>query len=82
MRIDSPDVTILDIRMPCVPASVLSSHEAPCNGIAWAPHSPCHICTAADDHKALIWDIQYIPEVCGVCWVGGNKKGGTNRRPL
>jgi WD repeat-containing protein 68 len=63
MRIDSPEVTILDIRMPCVPASVLTSHEAPCNGIAWAPHSPCHICTAADDHKALIWDIQYIPEV-------------------
>ena len=63
MRIDSPDVSVLDIRMPCVPAAVLQSHEAPTNGIAWAPHSPCHICTAADDHKALIWDVQNINDV-------------------
>ena len=31
------------------------------NGIAWAPHSSCHICTAGDDHQALIWDIQQMP---------------------
>ena len=31
------------------------------SGIAWAPHSSCHICTAGDDHQALIWDIQQMP---------------------
>lgn len=35
--------------------------RASVNGIAWAPHSSCHICTAADDHQALIWDIQQMP---------------------
>lgn len=24
-------------------------------------HSSCHICTAGDDHQALIWDIQQMP---------------------
>ncbi|KAI8515380.1 ddb1 and cul4 associated factor 7 [Branchiostoma belcheri] len=31
--------------------------------MAWAPHSSCHICTSADDHQALIWDIQQMPRV-------------------
>ena len=25
--------------------------------LAWAPHSPCHICTGGEDKQALIWDI-------------------------
>jgi WD40 repeat protein len=24
-------------------------------------YSSCHICTAGDDHQALIWDIQQMP---------------------
>ena len=28
----------------------------------WAPHSSCHICTAGDDSKALIWDLSHIPK--------------------
>ncbi|KAG9333451.1 hypothetical protein JZ751_011617 [Albula glossodonta] len=40
---------------------MLNNHRACVNGIAWAPHSSCHICTAADDHQALIWDIQQMP---------------------
>jgi WD repeat-containing protein 68 len=36
----------------------LSGHRAGVNAIAWAPHSPCHICTAGDDKQALIWDLQ------------------------
>lgn len=24
-------------------------------------NSSCHICTAGDDHQALIWDIQQMP---------------------
>merc|ERR1711915_24370 len=39
----------------------LNNHRACVNGIAWAPHSSCHICTAGDDHQALIWDIQQMP---------------------
>ncbi|KAF6093234.1 DCAF7 isoform 4 [Pan troglodytes] len=54
-------VVILDVRVPCTPVARLNNHRACVNGIAWAPHSSCHICTAADDHQALIWDIQQMP---------------------
>lgn len=39
-------VVILDVRVPCTPVARLSNHRACVNGIAWAPHSSCHICTA------------------------------------
>ena len=61
ISLDSIEVTILDIRVPCAPVARLNNHRAVVNGIAWAPHSSCHICTASDDHQALIWDIQQIP---------------------
>ena len=32
-------------RMPSMPVAELIGHQAAINGIAWAPHSPCHICT-------------------------------------
>ena len=32
-----------------------------CLGIAWAPHSTCHLVTAAEDSQALIWDVHQIP---------------------
>ena len=57
----SPQVIILDVRVPCTPVARLSNHRASVNGLAWAPHSSCHICTAADDFQALIWDIQQMP---------------------
>ncbi len=59
---DSGEVVVIDIRMPCMASAVLANHEAAVNGLAWAPHSSCHISTAADDRKALIWDIQNIPK--------------------
>ncbi|XP_047124721.1 DDB1- and CUL4-associated factor 7 [Hydra vulgaris] len=59
--VESLETVILDMRMPCTPVARLSNHRAPVNGIAWAPHSSCHICTSADDHQALIWDIQQMP---------------------
>uniref|UniRef100_A0A915J858 Uncharacterized protein n=1 Tax=Romanomermis culicivorax TaxID=13658 RepID=A0A915J858_ROMCU len=43
------------------PVAHLNNHRACVNGIAWAPHSSCHICTAADDRQALIWDISSMP---------------------
>ena len=42
---DSPKAIILDIRVPSLPVAELVGHQASVNGIAWAPHSPCHICT-------------------------------------
>eukprot|EP00126_Sphaerothecum_destruens_P007632 Sdes_comp19925_c0_seq1m12360 len=53
---------ILDIRVPSVPVAELGGHHAPVNSMAWAPHSSCHICTAADDSQALIWDISAMPK--------------------
>lgn len=60
MAIDGVEVIILDVRVPCTPVATLKNHKACVNGIAWAPHSSCHICSA-DDQSALIWDIQQMP---------------------
>ena len=39
-------VIILDVRVPSVPVARLCNHRAAINGITWAPHSSCHICSA------------------------------------
>jgi WD repeat-containing protein 68 len=44
--IDSMEIVILDVRIPCTPVARLNNHRSGVNGIAWAPHSACHICTA------------------------------------
>lgn len=49
-------VIILDVRVPCTPVARLNNHRACVNGIAWAPHSSCHICTAG----MLICDLLFI----------------------
>jgi len=59
---DSSKAVILDIRVPSIPAAELSGHTACLNALAWAPHSSSHICTAADDRQALIWDLSNIPK--------------------
>ncbi|KAM9964944.1 hypothetical protein ACTFIW_004739 [Dictyostelium discoideum] len=59
---DSPKVIILDIRVPSVPAAELVFHKSAVNGISWAPHSSCHICTVSDDKQALIWDLSSMPK--------------------
>lgn len=45
-RLSCLKVIILDVRVPCTPVARLNNHRACVNGIAWAPHSSCHICTA------------------------------------
>jgi hypothetical protein len=60
LTMDSNKVIILDIRVPSLPAAVLDGHSQCVNGLAWAPHSSCHICTAADDNQALIWDLSTL----------------------
>ena len=59
--LDSDQVALIDVRMPGTPVSLLTSHEGAVNALAWAPHSDTHICTAADDNQALIWDIVNVP---------------------
>jgi len=61
LAMDVTEVIILDVRVPCTPVAKLSNHGAAVNGVAWAPHSSCHVCTAGDDKQALIWDIQQMP---------------------
>ena len=51
VAMDACEVIILDVRVPCTPVARLNNHRACVNGIAWAPHSSCHICTAGDDHQ-------------------------------
>ncbi|KAK0410960.1 hypothetical protein QR680_005410 [Steinernema hermaphroditum] len=59
---DSSEVVIIDIRLPCNPIAKLNNHRLCVNGVAWAPHSTSHICTAGDDHQALIWDLRTMQQ--------------------
>lgn len=59
-KVDSQSTIILDIRVPCQPVTILGGHAGCVNAVAWAPHSSCHICTAADDSHALIWDLSQM----------------------
>jgi WD40 repeat protein len=52
----------LPCRMPSAPVTELAAHAAAVNGVQWAPHSSCHICTGGDDSQALIWDLSPIPK--------------------
>lgn len=54
---NSPEVFIIDIRIPSIPVATLKNHTAPINSISWAPHSACHIVTVGEDKQALIWDV-------------------------
>ena len=36
----------MDIRAPSTPVATLRNHTGPANGITWAPHSSCHVCSA------------------------------------
>ena len=58
LSMDSNTVVVLDVRSPAVPVTKLFGHQSNVNSLAWAPHSPSHICTAGDDCQALIWDLR------------------------
>uniref|UniRef100_A0A915DMG8 Uncharacterized protein n=1 Tax=Ditylenchus dipsaci TaxID=166011 RepID=A0A915DMG8_9BILA len=57
---ESNEVVILDVRAPCRPIAKFSNHRGSVNGIAWAPHSTVHICTAGSDRQALIWQMNHF----------------------
>jgi len=62
MMMDSSKCIILDVRVPSLPAAELVGHNSCLNSLCWAPHSSCHICTAGDDSRALIWDLSPMPK--------------------
>ena len=53
-------VIILDVRVPSIPVARLCNHRASVNGITWAPHSSCHICTAGE--------LQHVHSPETLCW--------------
>ena len=50
----------MDVRVPCRPLARFGNHRGFINGIAWAPHSTVHICTAGSDRQALIWQMNHF----------------------
>ena len=60
--------------MPSAPVTELAAHAAAVNGVQWAPHSSCHICTGGDDSQALIWDLSPIPKP-----IEGTRSAGRER---
>lgn len=59
--IDSTEVVILDVRIPCTPVARLSNHRSGVNGMAWAPHSACHLCTAGKSRPLLVGAAAHVP---------------------
>ena len=63
IELNGSSTIIMDCRAPHVPVAVLDGHKTSCaNALAWAPHSSCHICTAGDDQRAIIWDLSALPK--------------------
>ncbi|GAT97332.1 transcription initiation factor tfIId subunittaf73 putative [Entamoeba histolytica] len=59
---DSDKVIIIDVRQPAIPYTQLKVHRNSVNAISWAPNKATQLCSASDDHKALIWDIAPVAE--------------------
>lgn len=55
---DSKEAIILDRRNPITPYLKLENHKSSINSLSWHPTDPSHICTVADDHMALIWNLR------------------------
>lgn len=66
-------VVILDVRVPCTPVARLNNHRACVNGIAWAPHSSCHICTAGNHDSSKCQRVRTLaPQECDSCCFQGS----------
>jgi WD repeat-containing protein 68 len=91
IQTSSPKATIIDIRLPSIPVTELCGHQASINAIAWAPQSPNHIATCADDRQTYIWDITFssgsssatpISSIGGGAGSGGGSKGRVIEEPI
>jgi WD repeat-containing protein 68 len=58
----SDRVVILDLRNAARPVFELSSHTGNINSISWSQQSRHHICSAAEDGKAIMWDLGHTPD--------------------
>ncbi|CAG8509607.1 8538_t:CDS:2 [Ambispora leptoticha] len=68
-HMDSTDVQILDVRVPCVPVAELRGHSATVNCVNWAPHQSGYLCSGGDDSQVLVWDLHNMSSNTS----GGNK---------
>jgi DDB1- and CUL4-associated factor 7 len=59
IMLDSNSIVVLDIRHPSIPVYQLNGHINCVNTLAWSPVSSSHLITGADDHQALIWEINH-----------------------
>ena len=44
------------------PFQELKGHYNYVNSLAWDPSHSCHLCSAGDDSRALIWDLRKMTE--------------------
>jgi WD40 repeat protein len=61
-----PSVVIIDSRSAARPVVELNQHSGSVNSISWSPHSKFHICSAAEDRTAIVYDIADIAGIDGV----------------
>lgn len=66
----SAKVVVLDLRNTTRPVFELNQHTASVNSISWSPHSRLHLCSAAEDCTAIIYDIG------GACGSASSSSGG------
>lgn len=64
-------VIILDVRVPSVPVARLCNHRAAINGITWAPHSSCHICSAG---VCILSSVLVLPDFTFVFMAGDDQQ--------
>lgn len=62
LSLESNRITIIDVRSAVYPFQELKGHYNYVNSLAWAPNHSCHICSAGDDSRALIWDLRKSTE--------------------
>jgi DDB1- and CUL4-associated factor 7 len=79
VAMDSNKAIVIDIRVPSLPAAELQGHQDVVNAVAWAPHSSLHLCTAGEDHRALIWDLSPLPKPVGDPILAYNARNHVNQ---
>ena len=53
----SATLVILDLRNAARPVFELNAHVGNINSLSWSEHSRHHICSAAEDGRAIIYDV-------------------------
>ena len=61
-----------------MPVGHLDGHSAAINSINWAPHCASNICSAGEDHRAVIWDVGELPKAEPKMFLTYNAAGEIN----